>query len=172
MLPPSVRLGLAAAFVLSCAPATRPPITVGPSRLPLLEPTVVAFPSGILDRPQSGTRSALHIVVRAVLAPGQGVESVDVRVRGSGVSDTATLSLPPALYTDAAGRVDRDSLPPGRFIIVARRIGYGSLATAVEVRPHCTTWVEMYLTQQVCNIGPCPGAAPPRVVVTTCEPAA
>jgi hypothetical protein len=72
---------------------------------------------------------------------------------------------------DTSGVARFRSLAPGFYKVRIRAIGYVPYLEEFTIAGGCPTWIEVYLTIELCDLGPCPPRAPPRATVTTCAPA-
>ena len=107
----------------------------------------------------------------------RGVGALTVIVRNADkpeyVVQGATVVLDSArgFITKADGLGRFDSVPAGDYLLSVRRIGFAPVAASIKVTSGCEARVEVYLPVQGNCLFPCPPSSP-RVVLTTCRPAA
>ena len=103
---------------------------------------------------------ALVVIVR-------NVDKLEDVVAGA----TVVLDSARGFVTKADGVGRFDSVPAGNYLLSFRRIGFAPATAWVNVTSGCEARVEVYLPVQANCLFDCPPSAP-RVVLTTCRPAA
>ncbi|MCU0648475.1 MAG: carboxypeptidase-like regulatory domain-containing protein [Gemmatimonadaceae bacterium] len=128
---------------------------------------------------------ALHIIYSDWLARERNVEQRET-ARRAVVVRSAERPLAPAGFTaviltsrtngtvrrvspDSNGTALVDSLPAGRYRVVARRIGHITGSVEIELPKGCRVDLEMYMGWDVVGIDP-PAPTPNRYIMTTCTP--
>lgn len=133
--------------------------------------TTVVLPASAVAHDSGTSNGTLRIIVRSLVEPGRTIEGAQVSIWRPGPRSADSASVRRWLVADGSGTVRRDSLAPGTYAVAVRSLGYLSLVLRATVRAGCSTWVEMYLGNQACDIGWCPPQPTPRATVTICGPA-